>query len=242
MNDLTAHHKLLATVLFVFAVVATPHRQVWAFGLHALVVVVAAAIARVPARSVARRLTIELPFVAFAFLLPVMGHGPRVDVLSVSLSQPGLWAAWSIVVKGTLGVAASALLVATTPVVDIVAGLERLHVPRLFVAVMSFMIRYGHVVSLDLRRMKVARESRAHDPRWFWHARALATTAGTVFVRSYERGERVYLAMQARGHDGSMSRGMRRSPTPPRSWWCLVVPGCAVLVCSVAWMSHWASR
>jgi cobalt/nickel transport system permease protein len=52
--------------------------------------------------------------------------------------------------------------------------------------------------------MRVARESRGHDPRWIWQARAIASTAGVLFIRSYERGERVYLAMVSRGYDGSM--------------------------------------
>ena len=52
--------------------------------------------------------------------------------------------------------------------------------------------------------MRIARISRGHDPRWIWQARAVAATAGTLFIRSYERGERVYLAMVSRGYAGSM--------------------------------------
>ncbi len=52
--------------------------------------------------------------------------------------------------------------------------------------------------------MRVARLSRGHNPRWIWQARAVAHSAGALFIRSYERGERVYLAMLARGYDGAM--------------------------------------
>ncbi len=52
--------------------------------------------------------------------------------------------------------------------------------------------------------MRIALQSRAYHPRWFGQARALAAAAGTLFIRSYERGERVYLAMQARGYQGVM--------------------------------------
>ena len=52
------------------------------------------------------------------------------------------------------------------------------------------MIRYGNSPVDDMRRMKIARESRGYDGRWLWQARAVAATAGTLFIRAYERGER----------------------------------------------------
>ncbi len=76
-----------------------------------------------------RRLLIELPFVAFAVFLPVVGTGPHTDVLGLSLSVPGLWGAWNILAKATLGVAATGILVTTTDIRDLLAGLDRLHVP-----------------------------------------------------------------------------------------------------------------
>ena len=124
---------------------------------------------------------------------------PHTEVLGMSLSVPGLWGAWNILIKGTLGVAATGLLVATTDVRDLLQALDRLHVPKAFTAIAGFMIRYGEVIAGELRQMRIARISRGHDPRWIWQARAVAATAGTLFIRSYERGERVYLAMASRG-------------------------------------------
>ena len=102
-------------MLFVLAVVATPREAFWAFGVYAALV--AARGRRSPDSRLAyvlRRLVIELPFLAFAFFLPFVGQGERVEVLGLSLSVSGLWAAWNIVVKGTLGVAASVVLASTT--------------------------------------------------------------------------------------------------------------------------------
>ena len=90
--------KIAATLLFVLAVVATPREAFWAFGLYALALVGLARIGRVPFGLLARRLVIELPFLLFAVFLPVVGRGPRVEVLGMSLAMGGLWAAWNIVV------------------------------------------------------------------------------------------------------------------------------------------------
>jgi cobalt/nickel transport system permease protein len=196
--------KVAATVAFILAVVATPREAFWAFGLHATLVGVVVAVSRLSPGLVARRMRIELPFVAFAVFLPLVGSQPRVDVLGVSLSEPGLWAAWNIVVKGTLGVAASVMLSATTTVPDLLRGLERLRVPRVVTAIAGFMVRYLEIVTSEAHRMHVARQSRGYDPRWIWQARGFAASAGALFVRAYERGERVYLAMASRGYDGTM--------------------------------------
>jgi cobalt/nickel transport system permease protein len=76
------------------------------------------------------------------------------------------------------------------------------------------MARYLDVIAAEAARMRVARLSRAHDPRWIWEARAVATSTGTLFVRSYERGERVHLAMLSRGYSGAMPDLHRHDPPP----------------------------
>jgi cobalt/nickel transport system permease protein len=237
LHRLAPQCKLAATVLFTFAVVSTPREQMWAFVLEGALLTAVAVIGHVPLVFISRRLVIELPFLAFALLLPFFGEGDRVNVLGLHLSQPGLWAAWNIVIKGTLGVAATIVMAATTPVPHILIGLERLKMPRMLVGVMSFMVRYGDVVSGEMQRMKVARASRGYDPRWIWQARAVAQSTGALFVRSYERGERVYLAMESRGYTGSMPA---RESNPQRSTWCvcLMVPAIAATISCAAWIAR----
>lgn len=68
----------------------------------------------------------------------------------------------------------------------------------------------------DMRRMSIARASRGFRPRHLGHVRVLATAAGALFVRAYERGERVHHAMLARGYTGVMPRTTTPSPAPRR--------------------------
>jgi cobalt/nickel transport system permease protein len=201
-----AHLKVAGLVGFMLVVVATPVPWVAAFAAYAVVLAVLVAVSGVPVPYLARRMVVEVPVLAFAVLLPVVATGPAVEVLGVSLSRPGLVAAGGLLVKATLGVLASLLLAATTEPRDLLAGLERLRVPTQLVQIMGFMVRYLDVVTDELQRMRTARESRgwtARDPR---HWPVLARCAGSLFIRSFERGERVHLAMVARGHDGSARR------------------------------------
>ncbi|MFE0146253.1 cobalt ECF transporter T component CbiQ [Nonomuraea sp. NPDC059007] len=222
--------KLLAVLAFAIVVVATPREAFWAFGCYAVLLVAVAAVARVPLTFVARRMVIELPFVLFAFLIPVIGMGERTTVLGLSLSVPGLWAAWNILAKASLGVVASILLAATTEPRAVLMGAQRLRVPSLLVQIAMFMLRYMDVIVDEMRRMKVARESRGFEARNMRHIPVIARSVGALFIRSYERGERVHLAMLSRGYDGRMPV-VQEISAGVRQWAiALALPGGALAV------------
>jgi cobalt/nickel transport system permease protein len=61
-----------------------------------------------------------------------------------------------------------------------------------------------NVVNDEMERMRIARASRGFEATGMRHWRVLANSAGALFIRSYERGERVHLAMVSRGYKGSM--------------------------------------
>lgn len=235
VHRLPAQCKIGALIVFVVCVVATPAAQWWAFAGYAAVLGAVVAVARVPAGTVLRRMVVEAPFVVFALLLPFLASGPRVQVAGVALSSAGLLGAANLLVKGTLGVVAAIVLAATTAPRDLVAGLDRLRLPTVVVAIVSFMLRYVSVVSGDLHRMRIARESRGAPPGWAPQLRAVAAGVGALFVRSYERGERVHQAMLARGYTG-------RSPllvTAPatRAQWATaaVLPAAGAVIAVLAW-------
>jgi cobalt/nickel transport system permease protein len=197
-----AHLKIVALVVFMLTVVATPREWYPVFGGYLLVLLTVVAISGVPFGYLGKRMVVEVPFVLFAVLVPFIATGPRIEVLGLSVSEPGLVAAWGLLVKGTLGVLASLTLAATTEPVAVLAGLRRLRMPDLVVQIMGFMIRYLDVVTAEMGRMQVGMRSRGCDPRSPRHWPALARSLGALFIRSYERGERVHLAMLSRGYTG----------------------------------------
>ncbi|WP_241387191.1 cobalt ECF transporter T component CbiQ [Rhodococcus sp. CH91] len=231
---LPAEVKIVAAIAFTFAVVATPREVLWAFALYFSIVVAVCAAARIRLSWLLPRLSIEVPFVALAVLLPFAESGSRVEVLGLSLSVPGLYAAWGILVKGTLGVLASLVLAATTPVQDLPGGLTRLRVPSLVTTVVLLMLRYVGLLTDEARRMDVARRSRGDDPRMLSRIGATARGVGVLFVRAYERGERVHSAMLSRGFTGSVpTTGAAAGAT---AWMQGLTPAVlAAAVCAAAW-------
>jgi len=235
IHRLPAQVKLVAMVAFLFAVVATPPEQVWAFGLYAVLLIIIAAIARISARIILPRMLVEVPFVIFAVLMPFFSPPPDVVILGVSVSQAGLIAGWGILVKGTLGVVSSILLAATTPARDLLLGLEHLKVPALLVQIMAFMLRYVHVVTDEMHRMKLARQARGFEETGIKAWPAIARSGAALFIRSYERGERVHLAMLSRGYTGRLPE---LSPTivTAGDWRsAMVLPLVGVVITAAAW-------
>jgi cobalt/nickel transport system permease protein len=74
---------------------------------------------------------------------------------------------------------------------------------------MTFMLRYMNVITDEMERMKVARLSRGFVERGIRDWKFIAGTAGALFVRSYERGERVHTSMIARGYQGELPKTER---------------------------------
>ncbi len=220
VHRVAAHVKIVAVVAFALVVVSTPVRAAWAPAAYAgylLLVLAAAAAAGVGPRRLVRGLAVEIPFVGFAVLLPFLSGGPRVDVLGLTLSADGLAVGGGILAKATVAVLAATVLSATTGPRELLRGLERLHLPQLLVQILTFMIRYADVVTGELRRMRIARESRGFRGRHLGALRVLGPSAGALFVRSFERGERVHLAMLARGYTGRLPETARLE-VPATQW------------------------
>ncbi|MGD9620483.1 MAG: cobalt ECF transporter T component CbiQ [Mycolicibacterium sp.] len=235
-----AEVKVVCLLVFVLAVVATPREMFWPFAIYALIVVCLWRLANIPLRWVLPRMLIEAPFLVLALLLPLAEGGDRVQVGSLNLSVAGLWAAWGIVVKGTLGVAAALTLAASTSSAELPAALSRLGVPAVVTSVLVLMIRYIDLLAAEAGRMRMARISRGDSPRALHQARAIATGIGALFLRSYERGERVYHSMLSRGFDGAVP-DLAVIGAPPRAlarqWVATLTPAVAAVTVSIsAWL------
>jgi cobalt/nickel transport system permease protein len=204
VHSLPSHVKIVSILAFIFVVVSTPITLWPAFIAFLALTLTVALVAKIPLTLLFTRALIEIPFVFFAILMPFFGKGERFSIGPLDLYRESLLAGGSIVAKGTLGVLSAVILSTTTTAREILRGLERLRLPSVMVQIASFMLRYVNVISDEMERMKVARESRGFEATGLKHWKVLATSAAALFIRSYERGERVHLAMLSRGFDGTL--------------------------------------
>jgi cobalt/nickel transport system permease protein len=191
VHHLDPRVKIVGLIALTVVAVTTPPGAWIAFAAYGAVLLGLVVAARLPAGYVVRRMTVEVPFLVAAALLPLTV--PDGEILGGTVAS-----------KATIGVLAMVVLSSTTPFPRLLRGFEALRAPRLLVMIVSFMWRYLHVIGDEVRRARLARMARGYDPRWLWQAGAVARHVATLFVRSFERGERVYLAMLSRGYSGGI--------------------------------------
>jgi cobalt/nickel transport system permease protein len=213
VHSLDARVKIISFMALVIVAVSTPPEYFMAFAAYALILIAAIAISKVPLQYFAMRLLVILPFIVLvAIAIPFVHTSsaltiPGIDLNPANASRSGWMILWNVTVKAFIAITALSVMSATTTFPDFIKGLEHMRVPRALIMPSVFMYRYIFVLIDEALRMKRAADSRLYEGRWLRHAGTIGRMIGTLFLRSYERGERVYAAMIARGFDGSMPSG-----------------------------------
>jgi len=185
-----ARAKAVLTLALVLGVVLAP-RDRERLGGFAVAALLLASLGATPFHRVLLRAAVVLPFAALgSFFLPL-------------LEKDGLAHMLDIVVRASTSGVLVAALASSTELPDLVRALGSLGVPRAVVVTMSFTLRYLVLLREEGRRLMLARELRTFG----WHPRlalrAMGHSVGTLFVRTFERAERVHAAMAARGWNGT---------------------------------------
>jgi cobalt/nickel transport system permease protein len=207
--------KLVVSLAMIVAITALPPGA-WISYLFCLTsVVLIAGLSRVRPILIIKRSLVAIPFALVAFTLIFTIEGTpltsvRLGSWSVTATSEGTIAFVSILIKAWLSVLVATLLVTTTTFPGVMAAMRSLRVPKLIVSVVSFMYRYIFVIADEALRLHRAREARSANPRGEsvgsigWRAKVLGGMIGSLFLRSYERSERIYSAMLSRGFDGEI--------------------------------------
>jgi cobalt/nickel transport system permease protein len=207
IHRLDPRAKLLAFAGVTIVAVSTPLPAWPAYAACALALAVTAVLARVPVKTLWARARVVLPLVLFvAIFVPFVREGDPVQLGPVTVSEQGLATFATVAAKAILGTLSAVMLGATTSFPDVLHALERLRAPRLLVLIAAFMYRYLFVIVEEVGRMRAALAARGYAPRHALQAAAIGRVATAQFLRTYERGERVHLAMLGRGYNQAMPR------------------------------------
>ena len=214
------------TVGFIVSVSLMPVGAYLALAIAWAVVIALSVIAHLGPLRTARRAFLAAPFLLAALPLVFTRTGEPLGTfvlgpLTLTVSGEGLRQFTTIALKSWISVQAALLLAFTTPFHELIDGLRQLRLPRIMVAIIGFMYRYLAVLTGEATRMARARASRSAAPAGgggrsiAWRAKVTGSMVGSLFLRSYERSERIYAAMQARGFEGEFrhmhSRALHRS-------------------------------
>ena len=208
IHRLDPRAKFLAMVVLVSAVVLTPRDSWTAYVLFLILNIALLLLSRVPPFYVLKRSFVVLPFVLMVTIfVPFFTDGTEVLGANIGhwhigLSLEGLKAMGGVFCKVWLATLPVIMVTATTSINELLNGFEKLRMPAIMVMLMSFMYRYLFVIGDEVERLSLARNSRSFGGGVRLHVRTLGYMAGALFLRSYERGERIYGAMLSRAYDG----------------------------------------
>jgi cobalt/nickel transport system permease protein len=187
--------KVLATLILLVSISTLSSQSATICGLYLALLVAGAAIAGLPVFAMLPRAAVVLPFaLCFASISAFAGEPGRAIML---------------LVRGYLSALTALLLIATTPMPDLIAGLEWLRMPPFLVQVMQFLYRYLTVLTGEASAMRLASLARAGSIRMLQFRQASAA-AGVLFARSWARAQAIHRAMISRGFEGRVPAFARK--------------------------------
>lgn len=216
LHTLDPRVKVLVTIAFIVSNAILPDGAWIAFALAWVFILFANAVSGLGVGFTLKRSFIALPFALAAITAIFSIPGEPVSSFQFlmwhfTITDAGLLRFVSIVVRSWLSVQMAILLVAVTEFPKIVHALRHLRVPAVIAVIISFLYRYLFVLADEVMRLLRAREARSGTVAGrrgggsvAWRAKIAGNMAGQLFLRSYERSDRVYNAMLSRGYKGEL--------------------------------------
>ena len=210
LNKIDPRIKVASFLIFILSINFTKPTSLLSFILYGLILAVLILLSKVPAVFIFKRSLIIIPFVlTIAIFIPFFKKGEiagaySFGTLRLTITYDGLIIFWNVLIKAYLSILCMILLTATTKFSNLLKALQNLRCPQLIIMIISFMYRYIFLITDELMKMQQAKDSRSIANSNWLRTKTNASMLGTLFIRSYERAESVYLAMQARGFSGDI--------------------------------------
>ena len=195
--------KLITTLLFIVAVISFNRYTLLGFIPFFLYPIVLISAGGLPAGYFLKKVIQVSPFaILIGIFNPIMDREIISHIGSIGIS--GGWISFfSILLRFLLTVSAALILIALTGFNAVCQALTRFGVPRVFVVQLLFFYRYIFVLVDEAERMEMARSLRSFNSR-SRPFRVFISIIGHLLLRSFDRAERIYLAMRCRGFDGNI--------------------------------------
>jgi cobalt/nickel transport system permease protein len=203
-HSLAPRTRLLCALLMVFAIALTPNGRWWTWAIYGLGVLGVVFFSRVTKKVLLKRIAIEFAFIGAVLLGTLFRDGGEVLCSwgIFRITTEGLTVLGSVTIKALLSLFTLNILTLTTSVPALLNALTALRVPPLLVAILASMYRYINVLIREFQAMRKAAASRNLASNSIWQRFVIGNMMGTLFIRTFERGERIYQAMLARGYQG----------------------------------------
>jgi len=235
LHRLDARVKTLLAMAAVILIASNARPGLLFFAALLFLIVMLCAAAGIPLLYLMTRSAVIIPFSLFAALTLAFSSrfsGVLWEWAGLNLTIEGLNRGAALILRSFAGVSLMILLINTTPFDHLLKAFRRMKVPELFVLLLSFFYRYLYLLWDERERIQRARDVRYFGGRWPQQLALIGNLAASLFLRSYERAERVQKAMLSRGWDGNFrSSGGRAWETKDLTALLL-----GILILSMLWL------
>ncbi len=208
IHRLDPRAKIITTLSFIVCVVSFNRYEISAMIPFLLYPAVLLTVGELPFGYILRKIIIVIPFALVVGIFnPVFDREVLMQIGSLDV-----WGGWlsclSILLRALLTASAAILLVAVTGFPAICEALEQMGMPQVFAVQLLFLYRYIFVLTDEGVRTARARELRTFGKRGLG-LRQFGSLVGNLLLRTWERAERIYMAMLARGFAGQVHTRQR---------------------------------
>jgi cobalt/nickel transport system permease protein len=237
IHALDGRVKFVLTVAFILTTSLTPIAAWPVYVLLFALLLSVEILSGLGIRYIQKRALLAVPFVLAA--IPVVFTNGKLVLFAFSIGSwtlaahaEGLARFVGVALKSWLSVQAAIVMAASTPFPELLQAMRAVGIPRLLVSMFGMMWRYTFVLVDEALRLMRARSARSgslakpagnhvlrRSPHYGeggslrWRARITGGMAGNLFLRAFERSDRIYVAMLSRGYDGDV----RHLPLQPMS-------------------------
>lgn len=249
LHHLDSRVKVILTVVFILSNAILPDGSWLAFLVTWFLILILNEIANLGLAYTLKRSYVVLPFLVVAVSAIFSPQGKpltSIDLGFITLvpTDFGIIRFLSILIRSWLSVQLALLLVATTQFPSLIHAFEHLMIPRVITTIIAFLYRYLFVLTDEAHRMMRAREARSatipgmkRGGNLIWRIRIVGNMAGQLFLRSYDRSDRIYQAMLSRGYAGYM-RTLKPHDMEKLDWMTLLM---GISLFAIVQMMGWIS-
>jgi len=202
--------KVIVFFILILVIVSTPPQELVKFSGYFLILLILILLSRIPLPFIFVRSLVIIPFVLLtAIFIPFFKGGEVAGsynflTLHLTISYKGLLILQNILIKSWLSVLSLTILTSTTKFSSLLKALEILKIPRVMILIASFFYRYMFLLVDQIMKIKNARDSRSFKKNPLYQFKIIGYMVGELFIRTYDRAERIYLAMLSRGFNGTI--------------------------------------
>lgn len=210
MRSLDPRSKIIAFLSIILCMIMTPITRIKDFGLYFLLILAIISFSKITSWQILKRVFVLISFVFFiAMFVPFLKEGTvcwslKIGPWELPVTDEGIRTFLNVIIKSGLSLLLLVVASLTTAFPDFLKGLEMLRMPKILVMLMSFMYRYIFVLLEEAKKLMRARSLRYFGYRYREQFRVIGYMVGVLFIRTFERAERVYGAMVVRGFGGEI--------------------------------------